>query len=482
MRLASTFITLLVNDLLMKKFTFPTAFLVVAYLLLFVANTQAQQQGSVASDNLSGLVIPNYHYDYVPDFTYQEVETRIQAMETEMPFELNDRVFSFIQYFTVRNREYIKMVLSRKAKYFPMYEETMGEHGMPTEIQFLSIVESGLDPTIKSKMGAMGLWQFMPATGQMYGMQVSPDIDDRMDPEKSTVAAAKYLKSLYKMFGNWEVALAAYNCGPGNVRKAIRKSGGKSTFWGIYDFLPQETRSYVPQFQAMLYILNHLEEHNLHLEEPTYPIEFEVVAFDKTFHLDRLATLTNICVKDLEELNPSIKRRNIPETHRSMAIRIPKSRSLFVKENLAWIGDSLSLSAPVKLLAATLSEPTKNDTSPNTRLVYKVKSGDVLGAIASKHGVSLTQLKQWNNLRSNVIRVGQLIHIVTEKAASTPSSNSGTLAMTTATNNAPKTYTVRSGDTLWIISQKHALTIDQIKRLNNLNSSNIKPGQRLIIG
>jgi membrane-bound lytic murein transglycosylase D len=331
-------------------------------------------------------------------------------------------------------------------------------------------------------MGAMGLWQFMPATGQMYGMQVSPDIDDRMDPEKSTVAAAKYLKSLYKMFGNWEVALAAYNCGPGNVRKAIRKSGGKSTFWGIYDFLPQETRSYVPQFQAMLYILNHLEEHNLHLEEPTYPIEFEVVAFDKTFHLDRLAALTNICVKDLEELNPSIKRRNIPETHRSMAIRIPKSRSLFVKENLAWIGDSLSLSAPVKLLAATLSEPTKNDTSPNTRLVYKVKSGDVLGAIASKHGVSLTQLKQWNNLRSNVIRVGQLIHIVTEKAESTSSSNSGTLAMTTTTNNAPKTYTVRSGDTLWIISQKHALTIDQIKRLNNLNSSNIKPGQRLIIG
>ena len=464
----------------MKKICLQIPFLVVSYFLLFVVNTHAQQ---TATDTPSGLVMPNYHYDYVPDFTYQEVATRIAGMETEMPFELNDRVFSFIQYFTVRNREYMKMVLARKAAYFPMYEETMGEHGMPSEIQFLSIVESGLDPKIKSKMGAMGLWQFMPATGRMYGMQVNTDIDDRMDPEKSTEAAAKYLKSLYKMFGNWEVALAAYNCGPGNVRKAIRRSGGKTSFWGIYDFLPQETRSYVPQFQAMLYILNHLEEHNLHLEEPSYPIEFEKVSFDKTFHLERLATLSDICLKDLEVLNPSIKTRKIPETHRSMAIRIPKSRSLFVKENLAWIGDSLSLGVPSPLLATTLPELEKSssETTTSRRITYKVKSGDVLGSIASKHGISLTQLKQANNLRSNVIRVGQVLYIKTIKDPSDASSNSESLALTT-THSGPKTYTVRSGDTLWIISQKHALTIDQIKRLNNLNSSTIKPGQRLIIG
>jgi membrane-bound lytic murein transglycosylase D len=462
----------------MKKFSFPTTFLVATFFLLFVANSHAQQQA--ASDMPTGLVMPNYHYDYVPDFTYQEVATRIQGMETEMPFELNDRVFSFIQYFTVRNRDYMKMVLARKAAYFPMYEETMGEHGMPTEIQFLSIVESGLDPKIKSKMGAMGLWQFMPATGRMYGMQVNADIDDRMDPEKSTDAAAKYLKSLYKMFGNWEVALAAYNCGPGNVRKAIRRSGGKTSFWGIYDFLPQETRSYVPQFQAMLYILNHLDEHNLHLEEPSYPIEFEKVSFDKTFHLERLAALSDICLEELEELNPSIKTRKIPETHRSISIRIPKSRSLFVKENLAWIGDSLSLGAPTPLLASTLPASAQS-TNTASRLTYKVKSGDVLGTIASKHGISLAQLKQWNNLQSNVIRVGQVLTIHTAKEAGTLASNSETLALTTVPSG-PKTYTVRSGDTLWIISQKHALTIDQIKRLNNLNSSTIKPGQRLIVG
>jgi membrane-bound lytic murein transglycosylase D len=284
------------------------------------------------------------------------------------------------------------------------------------------------------------------------------------------------------MFGNWEVALAAYNCGPGNVRKAIRRSGGKTSFWGIYDFLPQETRSYVPQFQAILYILNHLDEHNLHLEEPSYPIEFEKVSFDKTFHLERLAALSDICLEELEELNPSIKTRKIPETHRSIAIRIPKARSLFVKENLAWIGDSLSTGTPNTFVATNLTEPETSSTNTASRITYRVKSGDVLSSIASKHGITLAQLKQWNKLNSNIIRVGQVLYINTTKATNTTSSNSGTVAMKTTTSSSPKTYTVRSGDTLWIISQKHALTIDQIKRLNNLNSSTIKPGQRLIVG
>lgn len=467
----------------MKTFSILTTFLVVACFLLFVSTTFAQQQGAAASGNPTRMVMPNYHYDYVPDFTYDEVATRIAAMETEMPFELNDRIFSFVQYFTVRNRQYIKMVLARKAKYFPMYEETMNKNGVPTEIQFLSIIESGLDPRIMSRMGAVGLWQFMPATGRMYGMQVNTDIDDRMDPEKSTDAAAKYLKSLYKMFGDWEVALAAYNCGPGNVNKAIRKSGGKKTFWGIYDFLPKETRSYVPQFQAMLYILNHLDEHNFRLEEPSYPIEYEAVTFDKTFHLERLAELSDICLDELEDLNPSLKTRKIPESHRTIAIRIPKARSLFVKENLAWIGDSLSVGAPTTLVASNLTEPKKSTTTTTaSRITYKVKSGDVLSSIANKHGVTLAQLKQWNKLNSNIIRVGQVLYINSSKVASTSSSKTGAVASKTTTNNSPKTYTVRSGDTLWIISKKHALTIDQIKRLNNLNSSIIKPGQRLIVG
>ena len=461
-----------------------SGFIVPALIICLLPLNKAfsQEEPLEAAVTFSEEILPNYHYEYIPDFTYEQVAERIKSMENGMPFELNDRIFAFIQYYTVRNRDYTKMVLSRKAKFFPLYEETLTKHEMPVEIEFLSIIESGLDPKIKSRVGAMGLWQFMPATGRMYGMHVNNDIDDRMDPEMSTEAAAKYLKSLYRMFGDWEVALAAYNCGPGNVRKAIRRSGGKKTFWGIYNHLPKETRSYVPQFQAMLYVLNHLEEHNFNLEEPTYPIEYEAVKFDRAFRLDRLAELTQLCIRDLEELNPSIKQGVIPETNRSIAIRIPKSKSLVIKENLAWISDSLGTSPASPMVVTPLLaelKPVEKQAANPERVAYKVKSGDVLGTIASKHGVSVSQIKSWNNLNSNLIRVGQTLFIYSGKTL-TPTSAANNLAENTNSN--PKTYTVRPGDSLWIISQKHSLSVEQIKRLNNLNSNSIKPGQRLIIG
>lgn len=453
---------------------------VVTTCLIPLTEAFSQESPQETATLLREEVLPNYHYEYIPDFTYEEVDARVKAMHTDMPFELNERIFSFIQYFTVRNRDYTKMVLARKDKYFHLFEETLKKHEIPTEIEYLSIVESGLDPQIKSRVGAMGLWQFMPATGKMYGMNVNTDVDDRMDPDQSTEAAAKYLKSLYRMFGDWEVAMAAYNCGPGNVRKAIRRSGGKKTFWGIYDYLPKETRSYVPQFQAFLYVLNHLEEHNFNLEEPTYPIEYEKIRFDRAFRLDRLAELTAICLDDLEELNPSIKNNNIPEANRNMEVKIPKSKALFLKENLARISDSLG-SQPSILLASNdipAVVPVEKAVVPSTpdRISYRVKSGDVLGSIASRHGVSVTQVKEWNNLNSNLIKVGQTLYIYTGKVPA--SSNIAENSTTTG----QKTYTVRPGDSLWIISQKHSLSVEQIKRLNNLNSNSIKPGQKLIVG
>ncbi|GAA0879541.1 lytic transglycosylase domain-containing protein [Algoriphagus jejuensis] len=448
--------------------------------LIPLTEAYSQEEPQETATLISEEIAPNYHYEYIPDFTYAQVDQRVKAMETGMPFELNDRIFSFIQYFTVRNREYTKMVLARKDIFFPLFESTLQKHEMPTEIEYLAIVESGLDPQIKSRVGAMGLWQFMPATGRMYGMEVNPDVDDRMDPEQSTEAAAKYLKSLYRMFGDWEVALAAYNCGPGNVRKAIRRSGGKKTFWGIYNYLPKETRSYVPQFQAFLYVLNNLEAHNFNLEEPTYPIEYEKIRFDRAFSLERLSELTAICIADLEHLNPSIKQRNVPASNRSMQINIPKSKALYLKENLAWIGDSLG--SPPSILLASNDSPAlisveKAVASTNSdRTSYRVRSGDVLGSIASRHGVSVSQLKEWNNLRSNLIKVGQTLYLYNGKTAT-----SETLADNSA-QSGQRTYIVRAGDSLWIISQKHSLSVEQIKRLNNLISNNIKPGQKLIIG
>jgi membrane-bound lytic murein transglycosylase D len=239
----------------------------------------------------------------------------------------------------------------------------------------------------------------------------------------------------------------------------------------------------VPQFQAMLYVLNHLEEHNLHLEEPSYPLEYESINFNRALNLERMANLSGICIGDLEKLNPSIKTRKIPESHQSIALRIPKSKVLFVKENLAWISDSLGKSAPILLASNSVFGTTASAEVPTnnpTPITHKVKSGDVLGKIATRYGVSVAQLKSWNNLNSNLIRVGQVLIVQAETVQNTVSS--ATLALNEGSAASSKTYTVQPGDSLWIISKKHSLTIEQIKRLNNLNSTNIKPGQRLIIG
>lgn len=430
-------------------------------------------------------IIPSYQFEYIPDFTYAEVAGRIKAMDTEMSFELNDRIFSFINYFTVRNREYTKMVLKRKDIFFPLFEETLAHHDMPDDIKFLAIIESGLNPRARSRVGAMGLWQFMPATGRMYNLEVNQDIDDRMDPELATEAAAKYLKSLYRMFGNWEVALAAYNCGPGNVRKAIRRSGGKTTFWGIYDYLPRETRSYVPQFQAMMYVLRYAEEHNFILENPTYPIAYEKVIFNQELDLEQLATMASICIEDLEELNPSIQNRLLPSSHQHFALRIPKNKAFQITEEKEYYASAVKLSperiAELRTASAPVAPVSVKASVPNNaeRIAYKVKSGDVLGSIAQRHGTTVTNIKSWNNLSSNTIKVGQILHIYSNRA---PSSN------TLADNNSqsgdnPRYYTVQPGDSLWLISKKlNGVTVDQIKRLNNLNTNSIKPGQKLIIG
>ncbi|WP_373497581.1 transglycosylase SLT domain-containing protein [Aquiflexum sp.] len=435
-------------------------------------------------------ISPIYQFEYIPDFNYNEVAKKIKAMETDMPFELNERIFSFINYFTVRNREYTKMVLQRQDIYFPLFEQTLAEYNMPDDIKFLAIIESGLNPKAKSRVGAMGLWQFMPATGKMYSLDVNRDIDDRMDPEMSTDAAAKYLKSLYRMFGNWELALAAYNCGPGNVRKAIRKSGGKTTFWEVYNHLPKETRSYVPQFQAMMYVLRHTEDHNFILENPTYPIVYEKIRFNQELDLEQLAYITGICIEDLEQLNPSVQNRLIPTSNRHMAVRVPKSKSEYITQNHEQFSEAVKLtsersialrSTPIKSINAPAST-TANVPNSQNKITYVVKSGDVLGSIAQRHGTTVTNLKAWNNLNTNTIKIGQKLDIYTKTAAFDKAIAQNSNPSTSVSDN-PKTYTVQPGDSLWLISKKHnGISVDQIKKLNNLNTNQIKPGQKLIIG
>src|SRR5690554_5818620 len=432
----------------------------------------------VSQQEDEGMILPQYDYEYIPDFTYDQVKARIEAMDTEMPFELNETIFSFIHYFTVRNRGYARMILERKDTYLPLFEEALARHHMPDDIKYLSIIESGLNPRARSRVGAMGLWQFMPATGREYKLYVNQHMDDRMDPELATEAAVRYLKALHRMFGDWEVALAAYNCGPGNVRRAIRRSGGKKTFWGIYNHLPRETRSYVPQFQAMMYVLRHVEEHNLILEEPSFPIPYETVQFNHEVDLERLAELSGICIEDIEELNPSVLRRRIPASHKHYALKVPKANAEFLAENMEWISDSVSSAYNPNRLVATVENPNTED---GEKITYRVRSGDALGTIARRHNVTVADLRNWNGLYSNLIRVGQQLSIYTDS----PQQFDQNLASTSPNDNPSnsRVYTVQPGDSLWLISRKvDGVTIDQIKKLNNLNNNQIKPGQKLIIG
>lgn len=447
--------------------------------ILFLPAAIAQDQvASLSEEEAStATVAPYYDYEYIPDFTYEEVEKRVAAMETDMPFELNETIFAFINYFTVRNRDYTRMVLARQDMYFPMFDEALEKQQMPGDIKYLAIIESGLNPSARSRMGASGLWQFMPATGKEFQLYINSHVDDRLDPEKSTDAALRYLKALNRRFNNWELALAAYNCGPGNVNKAIRRSGGKRTFWGIYRFLPRETRSYIPQFQAIMYVLRHAEEHNLILEEPAYAMDFDKVSMGAEFTLKDLAKHTELCLEDLEYLNPSLLRGEVPDFKKNMTINVPKYMHAYITENQSRLVDSLMIEKE-RYLASLPEEPEK----PIHNLTYRVQRGDVLGKIAQQYGVSVSQLKSWNNLYSNTIRIGQVIHIYQDTPTFEKSIASSQQPAVTETR-AGKMYTVQPGDSLWLISRRlEGVTIEQLKKLNNLNTNQIKPGQKLIIG
>lgn len=423
--------------------------------------------------------------EYVPaDDDPALFRDRMQCIERTMRLTYNDRVHSFINYFTIRDREYTKLMMRRKNLYFPIFERTLAKYGLPDELKYLSIIESGLHPRAISRARAVGLWQFMSGTGRYYGLHNDWYIDERMDPVKATDAACRYLRDLYNMFNDWELALAAYNTGPGNVKRAIRRAGYKRSFWEIYPYLPRETRSYVPQFVAITYTMNHLDEHNFMDEGEEMLVEADTIQVKKFLNFETFASLTNVCLDDMQKLNPSIQRNALPETGKVYTLYIPREASKVFHANRIAILDSASKVGRKELEA--LAKNSAGSTYGRDRIVYKVRSGDVLGSIAIRHGVRVTDLKKWNNLRSNTIRVGQRLNIwmkgkgpSTTAVASVKSTNTSPVAIPDS-----KTYVVQPGDTLWGISKKfEGLTVDKIKSLNNLNNgSKIQPGQKLVIG
>ena len=457
-------------------------FAVTFILLLWIKTAFAHT--FITNPEADSLFIPPLTYEYIPDATYDQIEERLKKMDTEIPLNFNTRVKSFVDYFTVRDREYTKMVLSRSTYYFPIFEEILAKHNLPDELKYLAVVESGLKSSARSWAAAVGLWQFIYYTGRSYGLHSDWYVDERMDPVKSTEAAAKYLKSLYKMFGDWELALAAYNCGPGNVRKAIRRSGYKKKFWDIYRYLPRETRGYLPQFVAIAYAFNYTEEHNLILDdaEYIYPMSSDTIMIRDFLNLTTLGDMLDICEEDMEFLNPSIKRKAVPKSSKYFSVRLPSDKMEQLNENRAFILDSASKTGKKEL--ELLAKNSVGSTYGRDKVIHRVRSGDVLGRIAQSYHVRVSDIKKWNKLHSNTIRVGQRLNIWL-----TPNSYTASVVEKKPTVkqnmmvNGTKYHVVQPGDTLWNISKTYSdLSIEKLKRLNNLKSNNIKPGQKLVVG
>lgn len=440
------------------------------------------------------IIIPEHAFPEIDDTI---IEARLALLQKDIKLSYNQTIRGFIKYFTVRNRRYPLVMERRRNLYFPIFEEALKRHNMPEELKYLAIVESGLNPRAVSRMGAAGLWQFMPSTGKMYKLRQDEYVDERLDPYKSTEAACKYLKELHRIFNDWELALASYNCGPGNVRRAIRKSGYKDSFWEVYKHLPQETRAYVPQFVALTYVMNHLEDHNIIADSIEYPIAFDTITVNHFMNLDALCGQLSICAEEFMKLNPAIKKNTLPN-HIGYTIRIPSDKTQMLASNRASIMDSCSKtlnptltpneneSLNIALEAAKLAVPTKRESSQK-KSYHLVKSGENLGRIADKYNVHIATLKKWNNIRGNNIKKGQKLIVYKEVIAN----HKTHVAAKTETHVEKARKSTRSslihyvqpGDTLWTISRKYdGISIDKIRKLNKLKGNEIKIGQKLILG
>jgi membrane-bound lytic murein transglycosylase D len=469
-----------------------------------------------------------YSPEAVPAFTPEVVASRMAVLDRNTPFNLvyNSTVQGFIDLYAVRRRDISKKVLGMSELYFPMMEEYLAKYDIPLEMKYLSIVESALNPVAISRAGAGGLWQFMVGTGKMYGLDVSSYQDERFDPYKSTDAACRYLKSLYKTFGDWQLALAAYNSGPGNVNKAIRRSGGKRDFWAIKSFLPKETQGYVPAFIAVNYVMSYASEYNIYPAKPLITFyETDTIGVSKRIDFQALSKVIDMPVADIAFLNGTYKLKEVPANGQKHYLILPVSKvGLFMaNEELVYTQSEIKVAEPE--LTASASGAVEGQPGKvvweTTWKSHKVKKGESLGSISDKYSVSLADLRKWNKIKNSRIVPGQTLKVQartkkviyeekpTEKANEKPASEvaanesgeeenyqqsadvevkkpeENSTAAATSKSVAPakyKYYTIQKGDTLTKIANAKGVTVNEIKHLNKgLKENKLAVGQKIKI-
>jgi len=356
------------------------------------------------------------------DVDYSELPTevlkeRLRKLNEKTPFnvEYNPILEQVIKSFLKNRRSSLERLMSLSDYYFPMFEQEMSNQKIPLEMKYLAIIESALNPKARSRAGATGLWQFMYATGKSYGLEVNNYVDERSDPVRSTKAAAKYLNELYKIFGDWDLTLAAYNSGPGNVTKAIRRSNGKTNYWNLRPYLPRETAGYVPAFLATLYIFEYAKEHGFKPQKrANHLFQTDTIRVKEAIPFKDIAEITGMDVQDIQFFNPSYQLDVVPYVEgRNYAVRLPISEiGKFVSNEQAIYNYLNEQKAQREQILPEVAKGEQYAGGKSTKkTIYTVKKGDNLGKIASRHGVSINNLKRWNRMKSNKVRVGQRLSI-----------------------------------------------------------------------